>query len=287
LRGCPPTRLEYRTLLASAFSDKGLRMSPYQVATIRDYGDGDVEASWATVVKGGRKSTARGRSNNREANIGRSKARAKAEVRRKCMALGADHLLTLTYRQNMTDKGQGQRDFEEFVRLVHGELPGWKYVQVLERQERGAIHPHIAVKGFQDVLLLRTLWRQVVGEGNIDVEYKREKKKEGKWSKGNSYRWKKADLANYIAKYITKEPGEESKRIEIGLNERRFRASLNIIVPKVRVIVPWVIHGARGTVFLKAKDYVLEKVGYVKGGRGFLWEPEDAKGFYGWACSWG
>ena len=262
-------------------------MSVYQVVTTRDYGEGDIEASWATVVNNGRRNTVRGRSKNREANIERSKARAKAEVRRKCMAMRADHLLTLTYRENMTDKEQGERDFERFVRLVHERLPEWKYVEVLERQRRGAIHSHVAVKGFQDVQLLRNLWKQVVGEGNIDVECKREKTKDGKWRKGNSYRWGKANLANYLAKYITKEPEEENRRIEVRLNERRFRSSLNIDVPEVRVIVPWVIRGARRTVFLKAKDYALEKIGYIEGKRGFVWEPEDAKGFYGWACSWG
>jgi hypothetical protein len=262
-------------------------MNAYQVATIRDYGEGDIEASWAIVVNTGKRGTQRGRSKDRKINIERSKARAKAEVRRKCMAMGADHLLTLTYRENMTDKEQGQRDFEKFVRLIHERLPDWKYVQVLERQSRGAIHPHIAVKGFQDVHLLRALWRQVIREGNIDVEFKKEKTKNGKWKKGNSYGWEKADLANYIAKYITKEPEEESRRIEIGLNERRFRSSLNINVPKVRVIVPWILRGAKGTKSLKAKDYVLEKVGYIEGERGFMWEPEERKGFYGWACSWG
>lgn len=202
------------------------------------------------------------------------------------MAMGADHLLTLTYRENKTDKEEAMHDVEVFIRNVHEKIPGWKYVMVPERQKRGAIHFHVAVKGFQDVLFLRKVWRKTVGEGNIDIKYKEMKSRNGKWKKGDSYTWGKADLAAYLAKYITKEPEEENRKIEVQLNERRFRASLGIMVPMRKIIIPWIIHGGKKTVYLKAKDYVMEKIGYVEGKRGFLWEPEEGKGFYGWGCSW-
>ncbi len=262
-------------------------MKPYQMANIIDYGDGYVEGSWGTVGIRWRKKTIRGKSKNREENIKRSKARTKAEVRRKCMAMGADHLLTLTYRENKTDKEETMHDVEVFIRKVHEKLPGWKYVMVPERQKRGAIHFHVAVKGFQDVIFLRNVWRETVAEGNIDIKYKEMKAQNGKWKKGNSYTWGKADLATYLAKYITKEPEEESRKIEIQLNERRYRTSLGILIPIKRTVIPWVIRGKRKTVFLKAKDYVLEKIGYIEGERGYLWEPEEGKGFHGWGCSWG
>ena len=49
----------------------------------------------------------------------------------------------------------------KFIRLVHTYFPEWLYVCVMERQERGAIHFHLGVKGYQGVDLLRSLWRCV------------------------------------------------------------------------------------------------------------------------------
>jgi hypothetical protein len=46
------------------------------------------------------------------------------------------------------------------------------YVAVLERQQRGALHPHLAVKGFQDVRLLRRCWYKIVGNGQGQVNVK-------------------------------------------------------------------------------------------------------------------
>lgn len=41
--------------------------------------------------------------NVKELNEKRAQARAKGEIRRKCLSIQADHLLTLTYRVNMED----------------------------------------------------------------------------------------------------------------------------------------------------------------------------------------
>ena len=43
------------------------------------------------------------------------------------------------------------------------------FVAVLECQQRGAIHPHLAVRGFQDVRLLRRCWYKIVGNGQGQV----------------------------------------------------------------------------------------------------------------------
>lgn len=75
------------------------------------------------------------------------------------MAGGLDHLLSLTVRENLIDDVRAYGYFEKFIRLVHTYLLGWKYVVVAERQKRGAIHFHMAVKGYQDVALLRSLWQ--------------------------------------------------------------------------------------------------------------------------------
>jgi hypothetical protein len=230
--------------------------------TVRDYGEQYVEASWGLSVEGRKKQCERGESKTRSENIERSLRRTKAEVRRKCMAGGLDHLLSLTYRENVTDKIHADRCFESFIRLVHSYLPRWQYVCVSERQHRGAIHYHVAVKGYQDVTLLRSLWRTIVGEGNIDVEYRKTV---------GGIQWKRARLAGYLTKYI-------GKGMEAELNKRRFRASLGIVIPEEVFYLSW-----RFT----PKDYALSKVESLGGKVGYVWCSEESEGKYGWACSWG
>jgi len=144
---------------------------------------------------------------------------------------------------------------------VHRSLPDWKYAEVSERQEREAFHFHVAVRGYQDVALLRSLWRSLVGEGNIDVQYK---------GTGKGYQWKKAKLASYLSKYIGKDMVTE-------LNEKRYRVSPGIVVPKEVIYAAACISG---------KDYALFKLQSVAGKIGFVWCPEESHGWYGWACSW-
>lgn len=107
----------------------------------------------------------------REEREGESRLRAKGEVRRRLLTIGADHLLTLTYRELMTDLTRAEEDLRRFLKLVRQRYPQYPYVAVWELQKRGAIHWHLGVPGFQNVRLLRKCWCQVVGKenGNIDV----------------------------------------------------------------------------------------------------------------------
>lgn len=235
-----------------------------------DYGEGYVEGSWGLVIPREATCVERGKSKNRKKNIERATRRAKAQVRRKCMAGGFDHLLTLTMRQNITDKERAVHYLQRFERKMHQYIPDWKYVCTIERQKRGSIHFHLGVKGFQDVQFLRSVWRSIVGEGNVDVQYVKSKK---------GLTWRKARLASYLAKYINKE-------METELNERRFRASPGIVIPEVTVYMPLVIKGKK-LVPVSAKQYLLEHIRYLAGRVGFIWESAEGHGQYGWACSWG
>jgi len=145
-----------------------------------------------------------------------SRLRAKGEVRRRLLTIGADHLLTLTYRENVTDLARAEEDLRQFLRLVRERHAQFPYVAVWERQKRGAIHWHLGVPGFQNVRFLRRCWLEVVGEGNgnIDVRGPRGDKSSC------------ASLARYIAKYILK--GQEGRR----RGQHRYRCSVGIIVPK-------------------------------------------------------
>ncbi|MFP3354636.1 hypothetical protein R0K04_25115, partial [Pseudoalteromonas sp. SIMBA_153] len=68
----------------------------------------------------------------------------------------------------MQDKARAKRDFDRFRRRV-SRVADFHYVAVLERQERGAWHVHIAVKGRQNYRVLRRIWLSVVGVGNGNI----------------------------------------------------------------------------------------------------------------------
>lgn len=143
----------------------------------------------------------------RERSIRKCASRARARVRRLCKAMGADHLLTLTYRANMQDLDILKKHLREFNRRCVRLMPGFCFVAGFERQDRGAWHAHLAIRKLPVVLparggakvksfnVLRAIWRSVVGDlqGNIDVAR----------SKGKHDR-PAARIAAYIAKYITK-----------------------------------------------------------------------------------
>ena len=237
-------------------------MTPRHKLTLIDYGEEDAEVTWGiSGKKEGKKTQKRGESKNREANLDRCIRRAKAKLRRKVMSAGLDHLLTLTYKENVTERWKAWADFERFVRVVHKHRGDWPWVVVAEAQKRGAVHFHLAVKGFQNVELLRGLWRSIIGEGNIDVQYKRSPA---------GVQWKKSALASYLTKYI-------GKNMETDLNEKRFRCSLGIEIKGQVIWVP---------LRVPAKDYALFRLEAAAGRVGYVWCREESNGQYGWACSW-
>lgn len=140
--------------------------------------------------------------------------------------------------------------------------PGWFYVAVAEQQERGAWHWHLAVRGRQDVELLRRLWREVVGEGNIDVSAPKGTRKD-----------QRLYLVQYLGKYLVKAFATGDRK----LNKHRFRASRNIQVPSESFTV------APGS-GNKVREIALEKLKEAGGSVGFVWDGEGT--FAGWACSW-
>lgn len=172
----------------------------------------------------------------RQSNHLRAVRRAKAHIRWLVNEMEADRLFTLTYRANETDREKVKADFKRFVRLVRkgwgGQqgLPEWRYVAVLERQERGAYHIHCAVKGWQKVTFLRTAWYKALGgqgdetgdqtPGNIDVTSPRK----ARW--GTSLReWKASKLSAYLTKYLAKTFDEETDE------KKRYWHSKDTVVP--------------------------------------------------------
>lgn len=147
----------------------------------------------------------------RERSLSIAANRAKVKVRKLCKVLGADTLLTLTYRACETDLQQSKKDLKEFVRRLRRLIPDFRCVAVYEYQKRGAIHWHIATAGmptrFEKISpdgvpyqvksfdALRAVWRSVAGErgGNIDLARR----------KAHSQR-SPARIATYLSKYILK-----------------------------------------------------------------------------------
>jgi len=161
----------------------------------------------------------RGESTTTDENQLTAAKRAKQQVRLRCKAIGADRMITLTYRENMVDKAQMKRDFDALRRLL-GKVQDFQYVAVAERQKRGAWHLHIAVKGRQNYRVLRTLWLRVVGEDNGNVDVRNPYRENGLRHK----------IASYIGKYIVKDFAEHK------LNEKRYWASRGIAVPKPELV---------------------------------------------------
>jgi len=164
-------------------------------------------------------------------NARRNAARARTAIRRRIMSLGLDHMLTLTYRVNLVDFDQAVRDLRAFMKIVRREIPGYRWVAVPERQERGAWHWHIAVKGFQNVRFLREAWKRVVGDGNIDVK-----------GPGRKVRVGKLKLAYYLVKYISKKSDDVKMGLHryFGTRERGDVDILKIGVDRVSNSMIWI-----------------------------------------------
>lgn len=252
--GAAAPRLDKKTYL-----DK--EQGRYKVM-LRDYGDGLCEIGWAFVPnRPPFNANGRGCSQFIERNADRAVRRARSRLRQLILAAHLDHLLTLTYRENMTDFAQAGRDLSRFVRAVRTHLPDILYVAVPEKQKRGAWHWHLAVAGRQDVQLLRRLWRQIIGQGNIDVQ------------KPKSGENRRLALVRYLGKYLAKGFAEGHRE----LNRHRFRASLGIAVPGELVEIPEHLRG-------EVAAYVLGQLQQRSGSVGFAWV--DAEMGAGWACSW-
>jgi hypothetical protein len=124
--------------------------------------------------------------------------------------------VTLTYRENVADRERVLTNLEQLRRmLAHAGHP-MPYVAVLECQKRGAIHPHLAVRGFQDVRLLRRCWYKIVGKGQGQINVRGPRP-------GSS----PVKLARYLSKYISKDLDNQPREFE----EHRYFCSLGIKVP--------------------------------------------------------
>lgn len=175
-------------------------------------------------------------------NRQRSAKRARQKVRHLIKTIEADHMLTFGYRDNVTDRERLSRDWKEFSRLFHQRYPEWKYVAVIEKQERGAYHMHVAVCGKQDIRWLLRCWLLSIGQPAEEVnQWLIHGDKLGEKSLGAvnvqaqkrrwgsvSNKWKSGKLAGYLTKYFSKEFSESDK------SAKKYWHSRSIKKPFVR-----------------------------------------------------
>lgn len=75
--------------------------------------------------------------------------RSRRMIRKRCKAIRADRMLTLSTRANESRLEVWAKWWDEFRRRLN-KLQDFHYVAVLERQQRGAWHFHVAVSGRQN-----------------------------------------------------------------------------------------------------------------------------------------
>lgn len=160
-----------------------------------------------------REDTAEELEEKRLKNLKKSAQRAKTMARRCIITENLDELLTLTYRENQSCRSTCKKHFKEFVRRMKRALGGkFRYVASFERQDRGAMHVHIATHrlpqeaNFGGVKVKAwsvgtRIWRSIVGENNGLCFVG------GKPKFGVPRRAKMtlAKLAQYVSKYIMKD----------------------------------------------------------------------------------
>ena len=233
----------------------GLTVSTKTIVRYRRWADGQVEVvgynanahtagHWhandpidpETGIQMIRPKAKRGESGDREKSIEISTQRSRRSVRERCKSISADHMLTLTYRENVQDRERVLGDMKEFVRRINKlEKMGLRklhYVAVLEPQERGALHIHMAVHGFKRWKTLFAIWQEIVGKGNGGVYVSGSgelEMKDGafkKKAKRNARKRGVHEVAAYLSKYIGKDVDETD------LNKKRYFASRGIVVPE-------------------------------------------------------
>ena len=160
-------------------------------------------------------------------------ARAKTQCRWLIKAQNLDTMMTLTYRENQSDRDLCKKHFKEWVRRMKAALGGeFVYVASFERQDRGAMHVHLACKKLQSHGVRRgvrvkafelgtQVWRSIIGQDN-GLCFIGSKTRHGGHRKNLSV----AKLAGYVSKYIMKDYAD------CPANEARYSRSKGLTAPK-------------------------------------------------------
>lgn len=172
----------------------------------------------------------------RLAALKRNAKRAQTMCRRVIKSEGFDELLTLTYRENQGDRDLCKKHFSIWHKRMKRALGNFRFCASFERQERGAMHVHLAthklpehanykgvkVKAWQ---LGTKIWRDVVGENN-GMCFVGGRTKNGGFRRNLSL----AKMASYVSKYIMKDYEDAPE------NSSRYTRSRGAEVPKSKAM---------------------------------------------------
>lgn len=168
--------------------------------------------------------------------VKQSAKRAQTMCRRVIKAEAFDELLTLTYRENQSDRALCKAHFEKWYRRMKKALGGFRFCASFEVQERGAMHVHIAThrlpvhadyKGvkIEAWKLGTSIWRDIVGADNglCFVGGK------PKWGHRRQ-RMSLAKMAAYVSKYIMKDYADSPEE------KNRYSRSNGTVIPKPSLV---------------------------------------------------
>lgn len=171
----------------------------------------------------------------RQRSLKRSAQRAQTACRRFIKAEGFDELLTLTYRDNQTDRDLCKKHFSIWAKRMKRALGSFRYCASFERQDRGAMHVHLATKKLPESAnykgvrikawqLGTKIWRDIVGENN-GLCFVGGVSKFG----GRRRNMSLGKMASYVSKYIMKDYEEAPEE------SNRYSRS-NGLIPKPRIM---------------------------------------------------
>jgi hypothetical protein len=196
----------------------------------RDYQDGQFEVSICRsrihkqaaegVQRGRRRISGEVDADASAKSFAESVRRSRAAVRDICKSFGADYMLTLTTRENCQDKEHFTKQWKRFRDRI-SKLQTFQYCATVEPQDRGAYHAHIAVKGRQNLRVIRSIWQSLWGgKGQAAVHIRSP--------------YKEKNLRHKIAAYICKYIGKDFDAQGDSYNKKRYWASRNIVRPEVQ-----------------------------------------------------
>lgn len=154
---------------------------------------------------------------NKVENRKRSLSRINKQVRRlfKCNR-DLNRFITLTYKNNMQDKRKARKDYNLFLKRLSYYSPKIiKYLGVIEFQQRGAIHFHVAINQY----ILKKDLEKIWSHGFVKVNYVKDPD----------------HLVNYMSKYFTKNSATDRRL----WGERLYFASHNIRRPLKYIYYTW------------------------------------------------
>lgn len=172
----------------------------------------------------------------RQNALKRNAKRAQTMCRRVIKSEGFNEMLTLTYRENQEDRVLCKKHFAAWARRMKKALGGFRFCASFEKQDRGAMHVHIAthklpehahfkgvkIKAWQ---LGTKIWRDIVGADN-GMCFVGGNTKNG----GHRRNLSLGKMAAYVSKYIMKDYEDAPEQ------SNRYSRSNGAHVPKPKTM---------------------------------------------------